>query len=258
MLKRRRFVTAGALLAYSAMSRIFPVLFLFTLGVVGLRTLIGREDRRWLVRFSVGYASALVLLFAAGALTGRGFDAWREFAVNIKHHSQRWITNNVGLKNVVLYDLDILRARHADRSLPEPWGPWQDIMRQRERRLKVPLVAAQLALLLLTAAAAWRAPPDQAAVLGLAAVFALVQPTGYYWLMLLLLPLRPGITVVVCWLAMNSALYYVYTVSPYYELRYGVMSYCLLVLFVIWLGPDAVRTLRERFRLPAEKQEAIP
>ena len=40
--------------------------------------------------------------------------------------------------------------------------------------------------------------------------------------------------------------------TPAFEMIYGAMSFALLVFFLAWMGPDAVKTLR------ALKERALP
>ena len=56
-------------------------------------------------------SSVSSLCLAAGSLTGAGPAAWTDFKWNLDKHHGTWLTNNVGLKNVLLYD----GADHAPR-----------------------------------------------------------------------------------------------------------------------------------------------
>jgi hypothetical protein len=245
MLRRRRWFTAGALFGYAAMVRIFPLLFLFGPAVVALRELFAGQRPRWAARLAAGFALSILLAFAAGSATGRGPAAWSEFAKNLEKHRATWLTNNVGLANLLLYGPDTFQRRLVDWSSPEPWILWQgkmDLERQ-ERRPWIVLAAA--VFLLITAAAAWRSPPDEAAALGVAAVFALVLLTCYYWSMLLWSVVRGGARTAAGVLGMSAVLYAVHMRTSIFESIYGVMSWALALLLLVWLTPDAWRTLRQ-------------
>ncbi len=239
MIKRERFASAGALFAYATLVRIFPVVFLFPVGVVALRDVIRRESARWALRLAGGFALATVLALGAGCLAGRGVSAWPEFARNLAKYQGTWLTNNVGLANLPLYGPETVTRRLVNWTLPEPWSIWQAHMDRlkAERRLVIWGLAA--ALLFLVAAAAWRAPRDEAAVLGVAAIFATVLLTCYYWAMLLLLPLRRRRFALIGWLALDAVLFGLDLVTPAFEAIYGAMSWGLALLFVASLAPDA-------------------
>jgi hypothetical protein len=172
-------------------------------------------------------------------------------------HAGEWLTNNAGLAILFSYDRAILERRDVDWSAPEPWIHVQPQVRRHREERRVAIVAAQLALLAALVLAAWRAPLAEATLAGLAAVFALLTPTGYYWIALVALPLarRPGLA----WgaLALSLALHAVHLAHPAFEVRYGALSVGLAALFFGWLGPDALRTARGLLRRTAPEGEAL-
>jgi hypothetical protein len=238
MLERQRFRVAGALLAYAAMVRVFPLLFFAGPLAQAVRDRLRGHDLRWFRRLATGAALAALLLVGAGSLTGRGFAAWTELAANLRKHSRTWLTNNVGLRNPLLYDADTYARRMVDWSLPEPWLQWQTHMDQRlaERRWLVLGAAGALGVLALGGALRGR-PPEGVAV-GPALVFAATALTCYYWGMLVLTLVRrhTATATAVALLVINAGLCAVHFTSPAFELRYGVMSWALLVFFVGWLA----------------------
>jgi hypothetical protein len=247
MLRRERFVLAGSLVAYATMVRVFPGGFLVGPAVVALRHLLQkRQSAAWFWKLAVGFAIGVVICVIAGGLAGAGFDAWPEFFDNLEKHHGTWLTNNVGLKNLLLYDGATMRREDVRWSLPEPWIFWQEKMNRHQAQRRPLLLAATAAMLLVVAAAAWRYEADEAAVLGTAVAFAVVVLTCYYWAMLLLIPLgrgRWGPTA--AWLAVNIGLFGLHMVTPAFEMIYGLMSWALVAFFLAWLGPDAWRSVRE-------------
>lgn len=249
MMRREHFRWAGALLAYAGMVRIFPFVLLLGPGVLALRALVDRSRQDgfgWVWRFAQGFALSLVLCGVAGGLTGRGFDAWGEFATNLEKHHGTWLTNNVGLQNVVLYDVDTMTRKDVDFSAPEPWLGWQRKMDRlkEERRLWIWSLAGLY--LLLIAAASWRAEKDESVVLGIGAVFSLVLLTCYYWIMLLLVPVKSGRVGAVAVLLLSAGLAAVHLATPpSFEMIYGLVSWALALLLLAWVGPDALATFRE-------------
>lgn len=246
MLKRRRWAGAGLLFGYAAMVRLFPVLFLFGLGVLAVRAVLRREKVGWALRLAGGFAVSVAVCLAAGSLAGRGVAAWPEFTHNIEKHERSWLTNNVGLKNVLLYGPDTVTHRLVSWSLPDPWAVWQAHMGTLSEARRVPIAALAVAFLAVLGCAAWKAPPHEAALLGVAAVFAVLLLTCYYWIMLLLVPIRRGWTATAAWLAINAALFGLDLATPAHEAIYGFMSWALAVFFLTWFGRDALAVVRGR------------
>jgi hypothetical protein len=245
LIRRERFALAGSLIAYAAMVRVFPAGFLLGPAVVALKDVIGRRPSRWFWKLAAGFAVGIVLCLVAGAMTGVGFDAWPQFVENLEKHHGTWLTNNVGLKNLLLYDRATMQREDVRWNLPEPWLFWQEKMNRLQAERRTALAAASGLFLLWIAAAAWQNTRDQATVLGMAVAFSAVVLTCYYWVMLLLIPLGRGRWVPTAgWLALNTALYGLHLATPAFEMIYGLMSWALAIFFIAWLAPDALRTIR--------------
>jgi len=256
LIRRERFLIAGGLLAYAAMVRVFPAGFLLGPAVVALRELAARRPVGWAWKLLGGFALGIALCLVAGGLVGVGPQAWPQFMHNLEKHHGTWLTNNVGLSNVLLYDAATMRRDDVRWNLPEPWLVWQGKMNRLQAERRPALLLATGFLLLVTAAAAWRWPRDAAAVLGVVAAFALVLLTCYYWVMLLLIPIgRSRWLPTAGWLAINLGLWGLHLATPAFELIYGIMSWALLALFLAWLGPDAVRTMWG-FAGPRQRRQA--
>jgi len=247
LMRRERFGLAGGLIAYATMVRVFPGGFLVGPAVIAVRYLLHRRPAGWFLRLAAGFAIGILACVLAGSLTGIGFDAWPEFSHNLEKHHDTWLTNNVGLKNVLLYDRATVTRADVRWNLPEPWLVWQEKMNRLQSQRRPLLLTASGALLLMTIGAAWRSRRDQAAVLGIAVAYGVVVLTCYYWVMLLLVPMGRGRWMPTAgWLAINAGLYGLHLLTPSFEMIYGVMSLALLVFFVAWLGPDAWKTVRSR------------
>ncbi|MCG8463064.1 MAG: DUF2029 domain-containing protein [Holophagales bacterium] len=245
LLEKRRYRWAGVCFGYAAAVRIFPVLFLVGPAVLGLRALL-RRDWKWAREVALGFALTLGLAVGLGCLAGRGPSAWVEFADAISLHRQTWLTNNVGLENVILYEKQDWDRELVDFSLPEPWMHWQTRMTERQGELAGLTWTARLLMLGLLALAAWRARPSEGSALSLSAVFAMVLTTCYYWQALLVLAVLRSTPIVYGVLLVNLGMYYLHFESPAFELRYGLFSWGLLLVFLAILLPRAWRTLRTR------------
>jgi hypothetical protein len=264
-LRRGRHGMAGALVGYATMVRVFPVLFLFGPAILAIRAGARRESLRPWVRLATGFCLAVLLGLAAGALAGRGPAAWSEFAHNLEKHRATWLTNNVGLRNLALYGNETLHNELIDASLPEPWGPWKQEMQRRyqERRALVWLLAALL--LLPTAAAAWRAAPHEALILGMVPIFALLDITWYYWVMLVALALWRSRGPALGVLVLNGVLFGLHYCwadelagGLSYAVMGGVMSLGLLILFLGWVLPGWVDAVWRRPIVPLADRGGTP
>lgn len=247
LMRRKTFLPAGVLLAYATMVRVFPAAFLVGPLIVGIRqTIENRQAPRWLIRLGSGFFLGILLCLAAGTLAGRGPQAWTEFRTNLDKHHGTWLTNNVGLENVLLYDSDTVTRKDVDFSLPEPWLHWQAKMDRLHIERRVVILGVFALFLLAIAMAAWRQTPDQAALSGIAIAFSGVILTCYYWIMLCLIPLGRGRwRPTAWWLALNLGLFGLHLATPSFEMIYGAMSLALAVFFLTWIGPDALKTVQE-------------
>jgi hypothetical protein len=249
LLKHRSFGLAGGLMAYAFMVRVFPGGFLVGPAVVFVRHLVDGRSTAWFRRLTAGFVIGVVLCLAAGSLTGRGPAAWSEFKWNLTKHHGTWLTNNVGLKNLLLYDRATMRRDDVDFNLPEPWIRWQEKMNRLEDERRVLLLIAAATFLVVAAAASWQLEVHEAAVLGMAIAFAAVVLTCYYWVLLLLVPLgrgRWGPTT--AWLGLNAGLYGLHLANHAalsFEMIFGLLSWALAIFFLAWMAPDAVTTFRE-------------
>lgn len=231
LLERGRFAGAGAALAWAAALRLFPSVFL-------LGPLIAlASQRRWgaIRRLLLGATIAGTLALAAGSLAGRGPGVWLEFADEITRHSGTWLTNNVGLANVVLYGPADLRREFVDFDQPEPWARWQERLDQRLDQRGGVIWLARAALLALFVLACRRVSPTTAAALGMTFIFTATLSTCYYWQMLALLVVLRSARVIHAVMLINLAMFGLHFASPAFEFRYGLFSWILLVFFAVLL-----------------------
>jgi hypothetical protein len=176
---RNRPMTAGALLGYAAMTRVFPG-FLIA-GLVVWTVVAMRRDGtfpRFTNRFARGLLAACALLFVVGCLNARGVKAWGDWSENMSLHSDhhRFGNKRLGLQHLFTHDMslefgDWRTAEWRRRTWPKQQGWW---------------LAAALGLSALWLVAAWRGAtgerdPLDSLVFALALVFAGVVLSRYYW-----------------------------------------------------------------------------
>ncbi len=110
-LKKERPLLGGLLLAWSALLRMFPLLFaLGPLAVVGW-SLVRRADprRAQALRFAAGFALGLALLFGASLALEGGLGAWREFLAKIVEHDERPASDTLGFKKLFTWSIAFRR-----------------------------------------------------------------------------------------------------------------------------------------------------
>jgi hypothetical protein len=245
MLARGRDATAGALLAYAAAVRLFPVLLLAGIAVVAVRDLIRRAKPTWVWRFAGGFVASAVLCALAGTLVGRGVAAWPEFVHDIEKHNETWTTNTAGLEFAVVTSPRTLATRLPPAwPLARRWATWQAEMNQARLHRRPLFFGLAAFLLALFAAAAWRMRREEAAALGVAVVFSLLVLSCYYWVMLSLLFVRRGFATVAGLLFLNAAILTLAMLTSDTQFVYAAFSWGLLALFVgafVWDAPGLLR-----------------
>lgn len=234
LLERKRFASAGACIGYATAVRLFPILLATGPLILACRALLRGERPRWALRFGAGLAAALALGLAAGTATGRGPDAWLEFARRMQTYQSFLVPNSVGLDTILATaGPDFLRrfgpleaVRYVDPISPDRLG---------ERRAIG--VLSKAAMLVLVGLAMWRSSSlVQATILGSVVIFTLTRPPAYYWILLLLVPVlpRPAFAPLAL-LCLWSILHFV-TVRwshPFYtQAWFGLEAWGLLALFV--------------------------
>jgi hypothetical protein len=257
-LKRGRCAASGALFAYASAVRLFPALFLAGPLVHFVRD-VSRERRvpEWARRFFVAYVATIVLLAGAGCLSGRGCGAWSEFAHKMSVHRASWMTNNVGLLNLLVYGRDTVTRQGFDASATDPWVAWMRTLDERARDRRFIFWGAAALFVAAVGIGSLRLELFEAAAAGMVVIYALLLPTCYYWIMALMLPFKrragPAIAV---FFACNAAVCALHLYGTNAELRYGFMSWALGVVFLRWLGPDVFEALRSRCRRHLASAEA--
>jgi hypothetical protein len=92
--------------------------------------------------------------------------------------------------------------------------------------------------------AAWHCPVDEAATLGVAGIFVLLCLSCYYWVIVALVALRRSSIGALVLLGVNGATLAAALVTAQFSTIYLVFSCGIAVLLAVWLGPDALATLR--------------
>lgn len=181
--RKGRWGTAGGLLAYAALNRIFPAIFFFPWLVSAIRDTVaeGRIPARHL-RFTAG-AALISTLLIGGALARYGPEVFRESAGNLTMHNESFSSQRVGLGAVLVWRGETTRAQiNANGGMAAK--------ETRVRALQPALKGAGLVSLGLIAAFVWRSKRPAWALSGLAVLpfFCMTNAqVNYYDLRLLLI-----------------------------------------------------------------------
>lgn len=176
-LQRRRYGLGGALFAWAALARVFPVVFVAGPGfkllldawaVWRTRQTTGKLDLSLLHRgrlwFFASFAATCALLVAWSIAADGGVQLWRSFLDKIGLHDRDISTTRVGFKYLFLLFTD-QKAEWFER-LQWLWWPLVVVI--------VVLTARQLA----------RLRDHEALAFGLVPMFFVVAPTFYYYVVL--------------------------------------------------------------------------
>jgi hypothetical protein len=186
LIRRGRYAGAGFFLAYAALVRVFPALFLFGLACKALAETA--RDRRLpsrFVRLFLSFAVSAVLLLGYGSLNRRGLDGWREFAGKIAAHHRTLSANSIGFTMVFLYD-QTWGDRYSFTSAYGSTAEDPDTVVNRvkgaeaDRRRGVFLLCG-LAVLALSGLAVLGRPDHEAMAWGAAPIFMLLNLSDYYY-----------------------------------------------------------------------------
>ncbi len=234
-------ITAGICLAYAALARIFPILFLLPLAIKLLR----RRSPDTAVRRTLG-AAAAVIIVVVGLVAAAGEDrtSAREYLTKIRLHSQEAAANSVGLGSLLVFHAApwtlnpdgsvFVGADAAAAAAPTPW--------------LVRAVAA--AYLLLAVPLIRRATPVTSLMYAVPLIFWGLSPTGYYYSFLVLLVLLPWqgglpdrvrLLEMVLLTAVMAAVHAFEVASADLIPLYYQASIALAVFFVLWLGFEYAR-----------------
>jgi len=186
--RRDKPFAAGALLAYAALSRVFPVFALVGAVLAALAAVVRRQKvDRTIARLLAGAALATALLVPiAGAV--RGGAVWSEFTRNLAKHTSVPSTNRMGLAVVVAFD-SAATHRALDRQGGDTRGRWETAQARSLERRRALWLALALAGVAAIAFAVREQPAWAACVLGLLLV-SLFRPLAcYYYAFVAALPL---------------------------------------------------------------------
>ncbi len=184
MLKKKRPILGGALLATSASFRLFPVFFAIGPAIHGgwryfKDRVFPREHRRILV----GALLATAILMPASLVVARGgLEVFSEFAANTEKHADTPLTNHMGLRTVLAWRPWDNAKSLKDTSMEDPFQTWKEQRLQNYHDLRWLFLGLNLVFLW----AVWRTSRDEpvwvaAAMGGVLMIPAATELTCYYY-----------------------------------------------------------------------------
>jgi len=188
LLRKEKWVAAGAAITYAASLAIFPAAL--ALGTAVRLVLDSWRQRRLRLapeslRLLLGAALAVAVVVPLSAQRAGGIGAWLRFADNIRGDMQP-APNNVGLPMLLSYDGDTRLRMLTLENRARPAADWGELRKETlaGRRLWLLLAVAAYAALFVGAA---RSQPEWVtAILGLGFPVLALQLSCYYWAVLLL------------------------------------------------------------------------
>ena len=243
-LARGRGALAGAGLAYAALARIFPLVFLVPLIITWFR-----DRRRPPVDAAVGRCLAVALggilgVGGAVALASDSVTHLHEFRAKMQLHASMPFSNQVGLGAVLTY-------------ASAPWSLDAEGRMTVDQAAAIAARPATLTLAVVTAlyaALAWpllrRASPLESMMYAVPLLYVALSPTGYYYAFLVLLVLLPWqvgrpdrwrlLSMTLLTLLMIAGHAFKLT-SDGFQTEFFKASIALGICLLLWLGLEAAR-----------------
>jgi hypothetical protein len=171
LVQLRRFKTAGVLLAWAGMARIFPFIFMFGLGAQLVHeTLRTRALPRRYVELFAAFCVGVVFFGLLSIAYDGGLDHWREFLEKIRVHDDDLSPLRVGFRYLFLGSFET----------PERWGAWEEERLAFLHAHQLSWWAIQALVLGVVFFAARGTTAPMAIALGYVPAFFLTAPTFYY------------------------------------------------------------------------------
>lgn len=170
LLKTGWYKTAGVLMAWAGMARLFPLVFLFGIGAKFAWDLLAkRRLAREYVEFFWAFGIAAIVILTASVAWDGGLQHWRDFLEKIAMHDAGLSPQRTGFKYVFLHTFDGSAGKEAWFEAHKGWW-W----------------ACQLAILGVAFFSVRKLEDYEAVAFSYVPMFFLAAPTTYYQIALVL------------------------------------------------------------------------
>ncbi|HUW60953.1 MAG TPA: CapA family protein [Candidatus Bathyarchaeia archaeon] len=175
-LKLGWYKTAGGMMAYAALARVFPTVFVFGIGACFVWDVIKnrRLSRRYVEFFAV-FVLTVSVLVGLSIFDDGNLHLWREFSDKITLHNNDLSTTRVGFKYIFL----------DTRAVTGSWPQFVAAKQHEFAGRRLQWLAIQAAVLAACFLASRKLRDHEALALGFVPAFFLVAPTFYYHVMLI-------------------------------------------------------------------------
>ena len=287
MLKKEHYKTAGCLLAYSFLARVFPAVLFFGMGAkLFWDVMANRRISRNYINFFAAATVTVVVLVACSLVQPKGPELWREFRTKISQHASDVSYWRVGFKQIYATDFATVTDKEKKDKDGKSIGLLKSLQLQagkarlrkaRYETRKGLWWSIQAAVLVLCLFMVKGLKDHEALSFSFVPLFFLVAPTYYYYIMLLV-PLlffvpqleRPsraaGIIMMFMTAMAGYAFYNLRYVSPLSARKWGQafptyysLSVLILIMVLYMMVLAAVQTWqirRKSDQKPVEEQSS--
>jgi len=237
LLKKARYKTAGALMGYAGMARIFPLVFAVGLGGKFLWDFLRtRKLNRNYLAFFITFGAVCVILMSLSVWSDGGVQHWAEFSKKISLHNNHFAPPRVGFRNIFLMAYDY------------PPGGWPAYSKQAHKKLEdwwLLWLGIRGSAVLLVVYLVKNVEDYETIPLGYVPAYFLTAPTFYYHVMLvaalfLFLPKRDQVQRLI-----GLLIVFLYSVVMFYvnrslelDLRFVWFAFsmaCVLLVIVLYM-----------------------
>jgi hypothetical protein len=188
-LKKRRWEVAGALLGFATCDRMFPLAFAAAgMLPIAVRARHSPDHRAILRRFGLGFGAVVIVLVLLSVVV-YGASSWSVFFARIRSHDEVYHPLHLGLKKVLTFRdwVPFKNFNGADGNAR--YREWNLALRATWSSMRPLVLPLQLGVGALTAWAASRRRPHEAALIGgVITMFTFSLPANYYLAILALIP----------------------------------------------------------------------
>lgn len=175
MIKLGRYKTAGALMAYAAMARIFPIVFVFGLGVKMIYKLwFTKKIEKEYIFFFASFLAISFILVTSSITTENAIDLWQEFLTKVTLHNSDLSPMRIGFKQIYL----------GMHSRDIPWGQFESEKVAFFEKTQYFWWAIQFGIITITGFAARKLEDYETVAVCYAIAFFMFSPTFYYQIMM--------------------------------------------------------------------------
>ncbi len=237
--RRQWWFISGGLLAYAALSRVFPAALAAGPLLLLFWAWRRREPLGTFMRWIAGFVAVAVMLIGLAAVQYDN-NVWQEFTDNLGKHAASPLANNMGLATVLTFQREKMISKTVDPRSSNPYAIWEDAKRTASASMQPLLLLLSLAAVVALALVLRRSGNASLAIplATLVLPFLGVELTCYYYMFLFVTALAivrwPSIGITL--LVGNLAILILETFGLWHDVRFALESLVLVTVFAIAAG----------------------